>query len=92
MNIVKKLIEKIKQIYKRKNIKMISEVNYTSDISQELESKNLKELFPKIEFNDELLNLALTYEKLKNDVSNEERKLEILDYKISQLKNNNSLE
>lgn len=89
MSLIKDIINKIKSIFKKNKVQKLDkakEIEVVEKNSME-ETLDEKKLFTNFKISDEVLKLALEYEKKKKEIKNKENELNSLNFEIDRIQN-----
>ena len=89
MSLIKDIINKIKSIFKKNKVQKLDkakEIEVVENNSME-ETLDEKKLFTNFKISDEVLKLALEYEKKKKEIKNKENELNSLNFEIDRIQN-----
>ena len=89
MSLIKDIINKIKSIFKKNKVQKLDkakEIEVVEKTPME-ESLDEKKLFTNFKISDEVLKLALEYEKKKKEIKNKENELNSLNFEIDRIRN-----
>lgn len=89
MSLIKDIINKIKSIFKKNKVQKLDkakEIEVVEKTPME-EALDEKKLFTNFKISDEVLKLALEYEKKKKEIKNKENELNSLNFEIDRIQN-----
>lgn len=89
MSLIKDIINKIKSIFKKNKVQKLDKAKEIEVVEKNPmeESLDEKKLFTNFKISDEVLKLALEYEKKKKEIKNKENELNSLNFEIDRIQN-----
>lgn len=89
MSLIKDIINKIKSIFKKNKVQKLDKVKEIEVVEKNPmeEALDEKKLFTNFKISDEVLKLALEYEKKKKEIKNKENELNSLNFEIDRIQN-----